>query len=60
VPPALVEQLANGGRIVIPIGGIFEVQTLLLVTKSVDGRSTTRKALLPVRFVPLTGAGMRK
>lgn len=59
VPPALVEQLANGGRIVIPIGGIFEVQALVLVTKSGDGRSTTRKVLLPVRFVPLTGAGLR-
>ena len=54
VPPPLVEQLKPGGRMVIPVGGRFTVQWLLLVAKQPDGAVTTRQ-LLPVRFVPLTG-----
>ena len=53
VPPPLVEQLKPGGRMVIPVGGVFGPQFLTLVEKSGDGRVTTRQ-LLPVRFVPLT------
>jgi protein-L-isoaspartate(D-aspartate) O-methyltransferase len=49
VPQALVEQLAVGGRLVVPVG-IFD-QELLLVTKRVTGVHTT--AMLPVRFVPM-------
>ncbi len=54
MPPPLVEQLKPGGRMVIPVGGRFTVQWLLLVAKQPDGAVTTRQ-LLPVRFVPLTG-----
>ena len=54
VPPPLVQQLAPGGRMVIPVGGQFQVQQLVLVEKRPDGSVTTR-SLLPVRFVPLVG-----
>jgi len=53
VPPALVEQLKPGGRLVIPVGGRWDVQELLVIVKNADG-STTRKTTIPVRFVPLT------
>lgn len=55
VPPPLVRQLKNGGRMVIPVGHRFNVQQLLLITKDRDGTLTTRQ-ILPVQFVPLTGA----
>jgi protein-L-isoaspartate(D-aspartate) O-methyltransferase len=54
VSPALVEQLAPQGRLVIPVGA-HDVQELLLVTNSPDGLTTKR--LGPCRFVPLVGAG---
>ncbi len=54
IPPPLVEQLAPGGRMVIPVGSSFFTQTLLLVEKDERGRVRTRQ-VLPVRFVPLTG-----
>lgn len=56
VPPPLLEQLKPGGRMVIPVGSSFFTQTLLLVQKDARGRARTRQ-ILPVRFVPLTGAG---
>jgi protein-L-isoaspartate(D-aspartate) O-methyltransferase len=57
VPQPLIDQLKPGGRMVIPVGGSFEVQQLLLVEKQRDGSATTRRTL-PVRFVPLTrGSG---
>ena len=54
IPQPLVEQLRPGGRMVIPVGPVFAVQTLILVNKSSDGEITTEQ-LLPVRFVPMTG-----
>ena len=54
VPPPLVRQLKEGGRMVIPVGHRFSVQQLLLITKNKDGNLKTRQ-ILPVRFVPLTG-----
>ena len=54
IPPPLVEQLKPGGRMVIPVGGRFQVQQLTLIEKHPDGSIKTRQ-LLPVRFVPLTG-----
>jgi protein-L-isoaspartate(D-aspartate) O-methyltransferase len=54
IPAPLIEQLKPGGRMVIPIGGRFQVQQLMLIEKTADGRITNRQ-LLPVRFVPLTG-----
>ncbi|WP_245675803.1 protein-L-isoaspartate(D-aspartate) O-methyltransferase [Halofilum ochraceum] len=52
VPPALVEQLAPGGCMVIPVGSGRMGQELLRITKSADGR-VERQAVLPVAFVPL-------
>ena len=53
VPPALVEQLKPGGRLVIPVGPQTPGQNLLVIEKGADGKTTTRK-VLAVRFVPLT------
>jgi len=52
VPPALVEQLKRGGRMVIPVGERWGAQELMLVSKRADG-GVERKNVLPVRFVPL-------
>lgn len=54
IPPPLVQQLAPGGRMAIPVGGPFQVQNLVLLEKGMDGSVTTR-SVLPVQFVPLTG-----
>ncbi len=54
VPKPLVDQLAVGGRMCIPVGSGWSGQDLLLLTKRDDG-SLERKALIPVRFVPMTG-----
>lgn len=54
IPPPLLEQLKPGGRIVIPIGGPFSAQQLMLVEKKPGGGVSTRQ-LLPVQFVPFTG-----
>ena len=53
VPPPLIAQLKPGGRMVIPVGGPFALQHLMLVEKRPDGGILTRQ-MLPVRFVPLT------
>ena len=53
VPPALTDQLADGGRLLIPVGPVDEVQSLLLVER--DGDRLRERRLLPVRFVPLRG-----
>ena len=52
IPPALVEQLAEGGRMLIPVGGKDE-QTLKLVSR--QGEETKVTDIAPVRFVPLFG-----
>jgi protein-L-isoaspartate(D-aspartate) O-methyltransferase len=52
IPPALVDQLKPGGRMLIPVGSVSGVQHLILVQKNDRGRVSTR-SLLPVRFVPL-------
>jgi len=54
LPPPLWEQLKPGGRIVIPIGGPFEVQRLVVVTKTPDGQRQS-KTVTSVSFVPMTG-----
>lgn len=51
VPQALLEQLAPGGRLVIPVGGNGQDQQLLLITREEQGFN--RQVLDPVRFVPL-------
>jgi protein-L-isoaspartate(D-aspartate) O-methyltransferase len=58
IPPALIQQLKPGGRMVIPIGGPFSAQQLMLIEKQPSGGITTRQ-LLPVQFVPFIRPGQR-
>jgi protein-L-isoaspartate(D-aspartate) O-methyltransferase len=48
-----VDQLKPGGRLVIPVGGQWQVQDLQVIEKKPDGSTVTRRTI-PVRFVPLT------
>ncbi len=59
VPPPLIKQLKPGGRLIIPIGGVYQVQTLMVLTKETSGRVKTRQ-VIPVRFVPMTGRAERE
>jgi protein-L-isoaspartate(D-aspartate) O-methyltransferase len=52
VPQPLVDQLAEGGKLVIPLGGMEE-QDLVMFTR--HGDELIRESILPVRFVPLFG-----
>lgn len=52
VPPVLVEQLVDGGRLVIPVGDMYS-QDLLLVVK--QGDTVQQTVINQCRFVPLTG-----
>jgi protein-L-isoaspartate(D-aspartate) O-methyltransferase len=54
IPPPLIQQLRPGGRMVIPVGGRYATQQLVLVTRDAQGQVMTRE-LTPVNFVPLTG-----
>jgi len=54
IPPALINQLKPGGRMMIP-AGLSDNQQLILVEKSANGRLSTRE-ILPVRFSQLEGA----
>lgn len=51
IPKPLIEQLAEGGRMVIPVG--VEWQELILIRK-IDGK-IQQQSIIPVRFVPMTG-----
>ena len=53
VPPPLWEQLKPGGRMVIPIGGQYEVQRLVVVEKTKEGQRRSQ-SVMAVRFVPFT------
>ena len=53
VPPALIEQLAIGGLMAIPVGSV--VQELRILRRGASGLETLQT--LPVRFVPMTGKG---
>ena len=55
VPPALIEQLKPGGRMIVPVGGAS--QELILITRTETG--SARTSVLPVRFVPMTGEACR-
>ena len=57
VPEALIDQLAPGGRMVIPKGR--HSQELILIEKQTDG-SVRRKSITGVRFVPMTGEAENK
>ncbi len=52
IPPPLVEQLKDGGKMVIPVGSPFMVQNLMLVEKK--GERITTRSIMPVTFVPFT------
>jgi protein-L-isoaspartate(D-aspartate) O-methyltransferase len=54
LPPPLLQQLAPGGRMVIPVGPPFGLQHLTVLERDSESRVKTRQ-ILPVRFVPLTG-----
>jgi len=54
IPQPLIEQLKQGGRLVIPVGEQYGVQVLKVLEKNADG-TITEKDILPVGFVPLTG-----
>lgn len=56
IPQPLVDQLRIGGRLVIPVGDLF--QELMVVTKIEEG--STKETVIPVRFVPMTGEAERK
>jgi protein-L-isoaspartate(D-aspartate) O-methyltransferase len=53
IPPPLIQQLKPGGRMIIPVGGPFSTQSLMVVDKTAAGKVRTRQ-VLPVMFVPLT------
>jgi len=52
VPAALLSQLKPGGRLIVPVGRVWDVQDLQLIEKDASGRVTTR-SVIPVRFVPM-------
>jgi len=58
VPPALFDQLKEGGRLIIPLGRSDFLQVLTLITKK-DGKPVSRE-ILDVRFVPMTGESQRE
>ena len=53
VPPPLIDQLKDGGRLIIPLGSTLYFQTLTLITK--EGGKLKTKHILGVRFVPMLG-----
>ena len=57
IPQLLIDQLSIGGRMIIPVGDYF--QELVLITKNEDG-SISKKNVLPVRFVPMTGEAQKR
>jgi len=54
IPPPLLRQLKNGGRMILPVGGPFLTQNLVFIEKSADG-SVSQRNVLPVAFVRLLG-----
>jgi protein-L-isoaspartate(D-aspartate) O-methyltransferase len=54
IPEPLIEQLKPGGRMILPYGSPRDLQYLVLITKDKDGK-ISRKNVMPVRFVPMTG-----
>ncbi len=57
VPQPLIEQLKDGGRMIIPVGPIWN-QELILLRK--QGERLEKRGVLPVRFVPMTGEAQGK
>jgi len=59
IPPPLIKQLKEGGRMVIPVGSPFYTQNLLVLEKKKGGEIIAR-SVLPVAFVPMTGAAQKQ
>ena len=57
VPPPLLRQLKDGGRMVLPLGNPFAFQDLVLVTRT--GGAYTVDHVLGVLFVPMTGKALQ-
>ena len=55
IPQPLIDQLVEGGRMIIPLGAEGESQDLVLLVK--EAGRIERKNVLPVRFVPMTRGG---
>jgi len=56
VPPPLLAQLVDGGRLVLPLGHPYAYQDLVVVTRK--GGAYTVDHVLPVSFVPMTGTAL--
>jgi protein-L-isoaspartate(D-aspartate) O-methyltransferase len=57
IPPPLIEQLVPGGRLVMPVEDAASGEQWIVVLDKDATGATTRRKVLPVRFVPLTGRG---
>lgn len=58
IPPPLLKQLKDGGRLVLPLGNPFSYQNLVMVTK--QGEDLSVKQITGVLFVPMTGYALKK
>lgn len=58
IPPPLLEQLKEGGKLIVPLGSTFFYQTLTLITKTKEGNKV--KHITGVRFVPMVGEAEKK
>lgn len=58
IPEPLLEQLAIGGRLVVPVGEAMGDQELVVITRTSEGFERERS--IPVRFVPMTGEAQRE
>lgn len=58
IPPPLLNQLKDNGKLIIPLGSTLSFQTLTIVTKKGDELET--EFITGVRFVPLTGQALKK
>ncbi len=58
IPPPLLKQLRDGGRLILPLGNPFSYQNLVLVTRK--GEDHTVRQITGVLFVPMTGQALEK
>ncbi len=58
IPPPLLKQLKDGGRMILPLGSPFAFQSLVMVSKR--GGDYTVKNITGVLFVPMTGKALEK
>ena len=59
IPPPLIRQLREGGRLILPLGSTVFYQTLTLVTKKQGGEVAVEQ-MGPVNFVPMTGEAQKR